>query len=220
MVTAGRTANGDTKERLLAAAERLFGEEGFARTSLRAITLAAGVNVAAVHYHFGSKEALLAALFTRRAAPLNADRLARLDAIEAAAGDGALPLEAVLEAFVAPAFRLIAELDPAGPSPAQLIARFFSEPEEVVQRMLREQFGEVGARFLVALRRALPEVAAVEVGWRFEFMIAVLTHLLSRMHLLEIVPGRALGPADEATTIRRAVTFLAAGFRAPAGGAA
>jgi AcrR family transcriptional regulator len=209
----------ETKERILAAAEWLFAEEGFARTSLRAITLKAGVNVAAVHYHFGSKEALLEALFTRRAAPINAERLERLQAIESGAAGARPPLEDLIEAFIAPAFRVLTELDPDGPSPAQLIARFFSEPEEIVQRVMREQFGEVGERFLAALASALPEVPPDEIAWRFEFMLAVLTHLLSGMHMVDVVPGGYVRAASEAETIAHAVQFLAAGFRAPAQGA-
>lgn len=215
MARPAKALNSDTKERILAAAEKLFAEDGFARTSLRGITVEAGVNVAAVHYHFGSKEALLEALFTRRAAPINAERLARLCDLEASAPDGAPPLEDVIAAFITPSFRLLAELDPAGPPPAQLIGRFFSEPEEIVQRLMREQFSDVGERFLTTFARVLPEVPAREIAWRFEFMLAVLTHLLAGMHLIDVIPGATVGVADQSETIEHAVQFLAAGFRAP-----
>ncbi len=220
MGSPAKVLNGDTKERILAAAEKLFAEEGFARTSLRGITVEAGVNVAAVHYHFGSKEALLEALFARRAAPMNAERLAKLNDLEAASSGDVPPLEALIEAFIAPSFRMLEELDPAGPPASQLIARFFSEPEEIVQRLMREQFSDVGARYLATFTRALPDVGPREVAWRFEFMVAVLTHLLAGMHLIDVVPGATPGPADQPETIRHAVQFLAAGFRAPSKGAA
>jgi len=214
MGSPAKALNGDTKERILAAAEKLFAEEGFARTSLRGITVEAGVNVAAVHYHFGSKEVLLEALFARRAAPMNAERLAKLDDLEAAASGGVPALEDLIEAFITPSFRMLRELDPAGPPAAQLIARFFSEPEEIVQRLMREQFSDVGERYLTMFTRALPAVGAREVAWRFEFMVAVLTHLLAGMHLIDVVPGVSVGAADQSETIRHAVQFLAAGFRA------
>ena len=218
MGSPAKALNGDTKERILAAAEKLFAEEGMARTSLRAITVAAGVNVAAVHYHFGSKEALLEALFARRAAPINAERLARLGALEAGAPEGGPSVEDLIEAFLVPSFRMLDDLDPDGPPPAQLIGRFLSEPEEIVQRLMREQFSEVGSRYLAAFRRALPDVPAREIAWRCEFMWALLTHLLAGMHLIDVIPGETIGPADESETIRHAVQFLAAGFRAPAEG--
>ena len=99
-----------TTERILDTAEELFAEQGFS-TSLRNITADAGVNLAAVNYHFGSKEALIQAVFTRRLGPLNAERLRLLDAIEAHGwNDGAL--ESILEAFIGPALRM--SHDPKG----------------------------------------------------------------------------------------------------------
>src|SRR5208282_530434 len=100
-----------TKDRILDTAERLFSEQGYAATSLRGIIAAAGVNLAAVHYHFHSKEALLEAVILRRALPANQERLALLDRCEEEAGDGPPALEEIIEAFVAPTFRMA--LDPA-----------------------------------------------------------------------------------------------------------
>ena len=76
-----------TKDRILDSAERLFARDGFEATSLRAITAEANVNLAAVNYHFQSKEALVQAVIGRRMGPVNAQRIALLDACEAEAGD-------------------------------------------------------------------------------------------------------------------------------------
>src|SRR5947208_16884641 len=67
-----------TKERILDSAESLFMEHGFEATSLRSITAAAAVNLAAVNYHFGSKEELFQAVLTRRLDPMNHARLSFL----------------------------------------------------------------------------------------------------------------------------------------------
>src|ERR1035437_2057984 len=91
----------DTKDKILDAAERLIGEQGYAATSLRQIIAEAGVNLAAVHYHFGSKEDLLNAVVVRKATPVNVARLARLDGVEAEAGSGPLGVEKVQESFFA-----------------------------------------------------------------------------------------------------------------------
>jgi AcrR family transcriptional regulator len=96
----------NTKERILDTAERLFAEHGYAATSLRSIIAEAGVNLAAVHYHFHSKEALLEAVILRRSKPANAERLALLGEFEKQAGEKPVPLESVIEAFVAPTFRM------------------------------------------------------------------------------------------------------------------
>src|SRR5712672_2244917 len=90
----------DTKQKILDTAERLLGEQGYAATSLRQVIAAAKVNVASVHYHFGSKEDLLDAVVARKAGPVTVERLARLDRVEAAAGP--LDVEKVLEAFLMP----------------------------------------------------------------------------------------------------------------------
>src|SRR5437870_1032215 len=103
----------NTEQRILDAAERLFAQHGFAGTSLRAITAAAGVNLAAVHYHFGSKEALLRATLDRIVGPVNRERLAMLQRAEdaAAAEAAAAPsVDAVLEAFIAPDVRLLTNM--------------------------------------------------------------------------------------------------------------
>ena len=92
----------DTKEKILDTAERLIGEQGYAATSLRHVIAEAGVNLAAVHYHFGSKEELLDAVVLRNAIPVNEARLARLDLAEAEAGSGPPDVEKVLESFLIP----------------------------------------------------------------------------------------------------------------------
>src|ERR1700732_4679792 len=96
-----------TKDRILDAAERLFGENGVEATSLRAITAEAGVNLAAVNYHFQSKEALVQAVIGRRMGPWNAQRLALLDAYEAEAGEAAVPLEKIIDAFLRPVIAMV-----------------------------------------------------------------------------------------------------------------
>src|SRR6478736_9839979 len=95
-----------TKERILDAAETLFMEHGFEATSLRAITTAAGVNLAAVNYHFGSKEELFQAVLTRRLDPMNQERIELLGRIEREAGGRALSCEKILFAMLIPALKL------------------------------------------------------------------------------------------------------------------
>ena len=96
-----------TRQRILGAAEELFAERGFAGASLRQVTAAANVNLAAVNYHFGSKDNLIEEVFRRRLDELSRRRLERLAAIEAA---GTPTLEAVLHAFITPALELSLEI--------------------------------------------------------------------------------------------------------------
>ena len=92
-----------TKDRILDAAESLFMEHGFEATSLRSITAAAGVNLAAVNYHFGSKEELFQAVLTRRLDPMNQERLDLLSALERAAAPRPVACEQILSAMFVPA---------------------------------------------------------------------------------------------------------------------
>src|SRR5690349_4125132 len=92
----------DTKQRILDAAEKLIAEQGYAATSLRQIIAEAGVNLAAVHYHFGSKDELLASLIQRKVGPVNETRLQRLSAYEAEAKGKAVPVRKILDAFLTP----------------------------------------------------------------------------------------------------------------------
>src|SRR5213593_2222540 len=96
----------DTKTRILDAAEHLFMEHGFEATSLRSLTTAAGVNLAAVNYHFGSKEELFQAVLTRRLDPMNQERIDLLAAVEHEAGSRAATVEKILFAMLIPALRL------------------------------------------------------------------------------------------------------------------
>jgi len=105
----------DTRIKILDTAERLFGEEGYQPVSLRHITAAAGVNLAAIHYHFGSKEELLDELVMRKAVPVNAERLESLRRLREAAGPEAIAVEDLLEAFLVPAFHA-ADRSPSGPN--------------------------------------------------------------------------------------------------------
>src|SRR5258708_4104116 len=114
-----------TKDRILNTAERLFARDGFEATSLRAITAEADVNLAAVNYHFQSKEALVEAVIGRRMGPVTARRLAMLDAYEASAGDAPLSIEKVMDAFFRPVVEMVGgnahEFVP-------LIGRLYTEP--------------------------------------------------------------------------------------------
>src|SRR5438309_7430250 len=117
----------ETTERILNTAERLFAERGYGATSLRSIIAAAEVNLAAVHYHFRSKEALLDAVLERRIEPLNRERMALLDEYERAAGDEPPSLEAILTALIAPPLRLAR--DPSFAKVVKLIGRIYADAD-------------------------------------------------------------------------------------------
>jgi AcrR family transcriptional regulator len=208
-------ATQDTKVRILDVAEQLFGSRGFQGTSLRAVTSDADVNLAAVHYHFGSKEALLRATMERRVGPANRERLRRLSKLEAEAGGAAVPLEQILEAFLRP----MLEIGKGSPEERgrlrQLAGRIYGEPPEIIRPLLLELFGEVLHRFLAALSRALPQLRPEEVALRFHFGTGVLIHSISEHHSVVLSAEAALTPVDDETMLSEMISFLSAGLRAP-----
>jgi AcrR family transcriptional regulator len=203
----------DTKGRILDAAERLFAEKGFAQTSLRDITAEAGANIAAVNYYFQSKEALIDAMFARRVGPVNAERLAMLDRFEREAGEGPVPVECILRAFIEPVFRLIGT--PEGAAAANLIGRVFVEPGDVFSRLFAGQFAPTVARFFAATRRALPELPETELYWRIHFAIGVMGHTVAGLRHIAVTSGGRCDITDVRGITDRLVAFVAAGAKAP-----
>jgi AcrR family transcriptional regulator len=202
----------DTKERILDTAERLFAKQGYAATSLRGIIAEAGVNLAAVHYHFHSKEALLEAVILRRSVPANRERLALLDRFEKE-GEGNPPsLEKVIEAFVAPTLRMSRE---SGSMVfMKLLGRLHAEGD-LLPRIITSRFGDVLERFGPALRAALPDLPKEELSWRLNLAVGALAQTLrGGSKDLETISDLSLSFNSE-TTLERLVAFLSAGFRAP-----
>jgi AcrR family transcriptional regulator len=202
-----RLARGrDTLARILDAAERLFARDGFSGTSLRAVTREAGVNLAAVHYHLGSKEALLEAVLARHIEPINRARIANLERLESEGGADAAE---VLEAFLAPAF----DVDVSGGEMRSLVSIVQGESLDRVAPLIAKLFGEVVFRFTGALELAAPHLTREEAYERLQFVVGVMLHLLSGRARLTLVAGT--GPPAEAHQLERVVSFLAAGIAAP-----
>jgi AcrR family transcriptional regulator len=200
--------NQPTKERILDVAEGLFAQDGFEGTSLRAITTRAGVNLAAVNYHFQSKDALIRAVIARRIAPVNAKRLARLDAIEAAAGDGPPPIGPLIEAFVRP----VIEIRSCAKEFAPIMGRVFSENAEFAERFFREHLSAVAQRFTAAFERAVPGLGREEVLWRAFFMIGSMALTLVLGDLLKLFSGGLCRPDDVDGNVKRMVTVFTTVF--------
>ena len=202
----------DTKDLILDAAELLFSENGVEGVSLRALTREAGVNLASVHYHFGSKEAVARAAFCRRVRPINAARLEMLDRIERG---GAADVESILTALYLPVLRL-AQSPVHGRRFMRLCARFYSEPGEYLESAFVEEFSEVIRRFERALQRALPELSQPDLRRRMHFAIGVMVHTMLDSNRTRQWTAGACDPLDTEGTLDAMVRFVAAGLRAAA----
>jgi AcrR family transcriptional regulator len=197
----------DTKQKIMDTAVRVFAEQGYGGTSLRHIIAEAQVNLAAIHYHFGSKEELLDAAIARNIEPVNAERLDRLTRLEERAVGKPVAVDEILEAFLAPTMVVVKQ----NPEFPRMMGRLIGEG--LMPDLASRHFAEVGRRFWGALRRALPDLTESELAWRLNFLIGAMAHCLCRGPLEWQVPLDAT--LDPAHMVKELVTFLTAGFRAP-----
>lgn len=201
-----------TPDRILQAAEQLFSERGIDAVSLREITTAAGVNSAAAHYHFGSKEAVLEALFALRARPIAQRREELLGRLKLDR-QGRPRLEDVLRAFLQPA--LDALKTPDGVAFTMLRARMAFEREEVRRAALGQAFNKSSELALQALSRALPKLAPEDLYWRFHFVLGAMVYTMAMPGRIESITQGGIDTSDPELALAHLVRFAAAGLRAP-----
>ncbi len=204
----------DTKTRILDAAELLFMEHGFEATSLRQLTAAAGANLAAVHYHFGSKEELFEAVLTRRLDPMNEERIALLDRLERDAGARAPTCEKVLFAMLIPALRLARDERLGGRNFLRLLGRAYADPAPFIRRFLSAQYAGMIGRYKEAFLRALPHLGRQELTWRLHFVMGALSYTLAGTDALKLFAQVGAADDDE-LLLQRLAPFLVAGLKAP-----
>jgi AcrR family transcriptional regulator len=138
---------GETQSRLLDSAETLFMEHGYEATTLRQITAAASVNLAAVNYHFGGKDGLFQAVLGRRLDPMNQDRLRLLDELEKKAAGKALTPEQILWAMFLPALQLSRDRERGGKNFLRLLGRAYVDPAPFIRDFLEKRYTDMVARF-------------------------------------------------------------------------
>ena len=204
-----------TRNRILDSAESLFAQKGISGTSLRAITKDAQVNLAAVHYHFGSKEALLDAVLARRSRPVNQERMKLLSAMREESEGAPLDIEEVLDAYVMPGIRAVEIAVERSAHIARLLVRIEAQPPEVVEALFKKNLGLVNRAFLEELHRSLPHLSEETMGERFRFAMGTLSFIFSGNFDLDVIDSHPCPPLDLEKRLRHAIAFLGAALRAP-----
>jgi AcrR family transcriptional regulator len=202
-----------TRDRILDAAEHFFAARGFHGCSIRDITGEAGVDVALANYHFGSKQGLLEAVILRRAQDLNAERLARLDAVLVASRGRTPSLEAIIDAFTHPLLDRSVRGSAGWKSYFALIAEVNNSPEFGGVLMTRN-FDPVVQRFIAAIRAALPGSEERDIYWAYHFLSGALTLTFAETGRIDKLSGGACKSSDLDSVHERLVPYCAAGFRA------
>ena len=198
-----------TTERILEAAGELFAQRGIRATSLKAITEKAEVNIAAVNYHFRTKDALIEAVYEYSFRPLNQERLRLLTAAELAAGGGPLALDSVLYTLFEPMLRAWR----ANRNFILLAGRLQNEPDSKLNGTIRRIYGELIPRFLAAARRAEPGVPESDLLFWMHFLFGGTIYMLLDSHDVER-EHHAQNPLDPPDVfLQRLLTFGASGLR-------
>lgn len=197
-----------TKDRILGAAEELFAQFGFAGTSLRQVTGHADVNIAAVNYHFGSKENLVNEVFRRRMDVMSAQRLSQLKQAQAGAPG---ELEPILAAFVEPALAM-AQDKHGGGAFIRVIARAYAEKNDGLRKFLSDQYGHVQRDFAKAISGCLPSLTKEELYWRLDFLAGALTYAMADFGLIKR-PAHVSEAAHRQRAAGELIKFAAAGLK-------
>ncbi len=202
------TTHFSTKDRILGAAEELFAQFGFTGTSLRQVTSRADVNIAAVNYHFGSKENLVNEVFRRRMDDMSAQRLSALKlAVAQHPGD----LEPILAAFVEPALALAQDRHGGGAF-VRVVARAYAEKNDGLRKFLSDHYGHVLREFAKAIGGCLPGLTKETLYWRLDFLAGSLTYAMADFGLIKR-PSGISEAAHRERAARELIGFAAAGFK-------
>ncbi|MBN9580133.1 MAG: TetR family transcriptional regulator [Afipia sp.] len=192
-----------TKAAILTAAEKLWSERSFGEVTMRDIVSAAGVNLAAVNYHFGSKDELLAELFVSRTTVLNRERFAELKAAEEAGG-GRASVDAILHALVGPPLRWCLSPDLQRSAAARFMTRASVETVPPIKKIVDREFRHL-QRFATALRTALPHRNEVDIYWGLHFALAMIRQTITDSERLRKLSGGLCDLNDTDDIIRRIV---------------
>ena len=205
----------ETRTRILDAAEELFMQHGFEATSMRQLTAKAGANLAAVNYHFGSKDALVEAVFRRRLDAMNATRIAELERLEKESGGRPLAPRQIIGAFVGVSLRMIEDAK-GGRNFIRLLGRTYSDPQKEIRSLIGQLYAPAMERFKAAFERALPQMPREELIWRMHFMFGTLAYTLAATDTVQLIAGCKPEDRYDARLLEARLTaFLEAGLLAP-----
>lgn len=200
-----------TRHAILDVAETLFAENGIAATSLRSILLAAGANLAAGHYHFGSKEILVEEVVRRRAEGLVRARDEQLKQARQIA-DPRLRIRAILRAFFAPAFLGGGESREIAYRFAQVRSHLSIENSELSKRVFAKHFNVSGGRFIKELISVCPSMSKDDVHWRFHLMLSAINYTILNPSRIQVLTKGACDPTDSDRAIEKLVEVFAVTF--------
>ncbi len=203
------------REAILEAAETLFASKGFRATSIRDIARAAQANPGSVSYHFKSKDALLLAIYRRHCGPMN-HRRAELLREAMRINDLRQRLEAIVRAYVLPAFSASGDVAGGGTGFTRLRAVMSAEGNTAVRQIIAETFDETSHSFITAIHRTLPHLPEATIVWRTHFLLGALYYTLVTPERIDRLSQGAANAGDAAMATEQLVQATVAALQAPA----
>jgi AcrR family transcriptional regulator len=203
------------REAILIAAEELFSTNGFNAVSVRDIAQAAGANPGSVTYHFKTKDGLLLEIYRRHCGPMN-HRRAELLAAARRVRDLQDRLEAIVRAYVQPAFSSSSDLAGGGARFTRLRAVMSAEGNEVARRIIAQTFDDTSHAFIDAIHESLPHIPRQDIVWRSHFLLGALYYTLVTPERVSRLSRGAADGADAGYAIEELVRATAASLQAPA----
>jgi len=202
------------REAILAAAEELFSTNGFTAVSVRDIALAAGANPGSVTYHFKTKDGLLLEIYRRHCGPMNQRRSELLDAAKRVR-DLQDRLEAIVRAYVLPAFTSGSDLAGGGARFTRLRAVMSAEGNEVARKIIAQIFDDTSHAFIDAIQESLPHIPRIDIVWRGHFLLGALYYTLVTPERVSRLSRGGADGSDAASAIEQLVRATVASLQAP-----
>lgn len=205
----------DTVDKILDAAELLFAEKGFSETSLRMITSKANVNLAAVNYHFGSKNALIQAVFSRFLGPLS--EIMEKASVEHGWGLDNIPsLEEILKLYTKSLLKIPTSHENGVAIFMRLMGLAYTQSQGHLRRYLEAEYAKTFRLFLELIRLSTPELSVKERFWRTQFTLGSVAFTMSSLQpLTEILENSKAAKANPEEVVELLVPFILAGLTAP-----
>lgn len=207
---------GDSRERLLNSAEKLFSERGFEGTSTRDIVSLSGDTLGTLSYHFGNKEVLFAEVVRRRFDELGEVRRQMYRELRKKAGGKPLSLAETVTAIVYPFVRQAMCGGPMWESYTALVGRLMYIHSEQHVRLVGELSDPIGREMLGWIREAMPTADPVDQAYAFQFIIGCMIDSVSRSmnaRTVRLSQG-ACKPFDFEAVSQRVLRFCIAGAEA------
>src|SRR6201989_487515 len=203
------------REAILCAAEELFATNGFNAVSVRDIALAAGPNPGSVTYHFKTKDGLLLEIYRRHCGPMNLRRSELLAAAKRVR-DLQDRVEAIVRAYVLPAFSSGSDLAGGGARFTRLRAVMSAEGNEGVRRIIAQTFDDTRHASVDAISESLPSIPRAEIVWRGHFLLGALYYTLVTPERVSRLSRGGADGADAGYAIEELVRATVASLQAPA----